>query len=274
MLTRRALLLSSAAFARSGRIQLGVCSDAAHFEHAVRYGFDYYEPDASEISELSDEAFAKFKARVLASPIRCRAFRSFVRKLKVVGPDVRQAELHAYVERTLQRCREVGAEVIVFGSSGARNVPAGFRRDQASVQIRDFLRFTGGVAQRLNMVVGIEPLRRQESNILNTAVEALAMMRAVNHPGVKIIVDYYHLRQEKEDPEVIWQARRHIVHFHFANPNGRTWPKSASEDSEYLHFFRLLRKMNYRRLLTLESPNGTFEADGEAAVRFFRELLG
>jgi hypothetical protein len=52
-----------------------------------------------------------------------------------------------------------------------------------------------------------------------------------------MIIDYYHLRVESENPEILLRAREQIVHLHFANPNGRRWPKSADEDPEYAPAF-------------------------------------
>ncbi len=279
MMTRRALIAGTAAgaavkaYGRFGSVELGVCEPAAHFERAVAFGFDYYEPEASEIAAMDDGAFTQFKARVLASPIRCKAFRSFIRGLKVVGGDVRPDDLRAYVDRTMARCREVGCEVMVFGSGGARNVPPGFPRERAMDQLRSFLRDAGDAARRHDMVIGIEQLRKEESNVINTVGEALALARDVDHSNVRIIVDFYHLRKANENPDVMWEARRDIVHMHFANPSGRVWPKRPDEDPEYRHFFRVVREMDYRRGLTIEAPNGSMEKDAEASLRFFAEML-
>jgi D-psicose/D-tagatose/L-ribulose 3-epimerase len=261
------------AFERPGPVQVGVCSDSAHFEDAVRYGFDYYEPEASEIEAMDEAGFREFKTKVLASPIRCKAFRSLIRKLKVVGDNVPVEDLRRYMERTLERCHQLGAEVVVWGSSGSRNVPAQFSRDRAWRQIQDFLRSAGDIAQRGNIVIGVEHLRRQESNIINTVGEALRLVQEVNHPNVKMIVDFYHLRKENEDPRVIWQARSQIVHLHFANPAGRTWPKSPSEDPEYRAFFDVIKKIEYRGGLSIEAPAGNFQDDAVESLRFFEHML-
>ena len=51
----------------------------------------------------------------------------------------------------------------------------------------------GEVARRYDITIAIEPLRRQESNILNTGAEALEMVRRVKHTNVRMIIDYFHL---------------------------------------------------------------------------------
>ena len=161
---------------------------------------------------------------------------------------------------------------MVWGSAGSRNVPAGFERDKAWHQIQTFLHAAGDVAQQNNLIIAIEPLRKQESNIINTAQEALQLVREVNHSNVKMIVDFYHLRQENEDPDIIRLAQKEIVHLHFANPEGRRWPRSASEDPLYSRFFSLIKEIGYQGGLSIEG-NGTFENDAEASLGFFREML-
>ena len=265
---------STSAQAKVGNIEFGGCASAAHFDTAVRLGFDYYEMEVTEISQMDDTQFAALKSQVLASPIRCRAFRSLIRKYQVVGENAKaqQGDVKAYLERNLDRCRQLGARVVVWGSSQSRNVPEGFSRDTAWQQIQEFLHLLGDIAARNNLMIGIEPLRKQECNIINTAAEAMKLAHEVNHPNIKIIVDFYHLRQENEDPEIIRIAQKDIVHLHFANPTGRRWPHSATEDPQYQRFFSLVKEIGYQGGLSLEG-NGTFEEDGAASLQFFKDML-
>jgi D-psicose/D-tagatose/L-ribulose 3-epimerase len=262
----------SSAFGRSAQVQIGVCAPPHELEKADRYGFDYLEPPAAAIAAMNDADFQAFKTRVLASRIRCPSFNSFIRTLHVVGDDVRQQELQAYLDLCLPRCRELGGEVIVWGSASSRNVPEGFPRERAWAQIKDFLHQAGDAARPHHCVIAIEPLRHQESNIINTGAEALRLVQEVNHPNVRMIIDYYHLRVENEDPQIIWRARREIVHFHFANPQGRRWPRSTAEDPEYGRFFELVKKIGFRGGISIEG-NGSFEEDARASLAFFHQEL-
>jgi D-psicose/D-tagatose/L-ribulose 3-epimerase len=242
---------------------------------AAKYGFDYVEPAAAEIAAMSEPEFRAYAEIVLASPLRCRALNSFIRRpeLKVVGPQVSLPAVKDYLEMCLPRCRTLGASVVVWGSAGSRNVPEGFSPDQARDQIAEFLRIAGDVARRSNIVIAIEPLRRAESNIFNTGAEALAMVRRVKHKHVRMIIDYYHLREENEDPRILEVAKREIVHLHFANPHGRLWPHALEEDDHYAAFFRTLKKINYSGGISIEGQ-GSFEKDGAASREFFRQATG
>ena len=279
MVTRRTFLASAGAafvcpvdWGRARTVKVGVCTrDVAG---AAKYGFDYVEPAAAEIAAMSKDQFREFSDAVLASPLRCHAFNSFVRRpdLKVVGPEVPTSALKEYLEGCLPRCRRLGASIVVWGSAGSRNVPEGFSREQALDQIAAFLKMAGEVARRSHLIVAIEPLRRQESNILNTGAEALEMVRRVKHPNIRMIIDYFHLREENEDPRIVEIGKREIVHLHFANPHGRVWPHDLVEDDHYAAFFGYVKKTGYSGGISIEGQ-GTFEKDGKASSEFFRQAL-
>jgi sugar phosphate isomerase/epimerase len=160
----------------------------------------------------------------------------------------------------------------VWGSADSRNIPDGFSRERAAEQIATFLRIAGDVARHHDLTIAIEPLRHRESNILNTGAEALKMVHAVKHPNVRMIIDYYHLREENEDPRIVEAARGEIVHLHFANPHGRLWPHELREDDQYVAFFQYLSKIGYSGRISIEGK-GSFEKDGTASREFFREAL-
>ena len=279
LITRRTLLagiaaspLYWAAFRSAGKVTIGACT--RDVDGAVKYGFDYIEPAAAAIAAMSEREFQEYADTVLASGIRCHAFNSFIRRpdLKVVGNEVSISALKDYLEPCLARCRRLGASVVVWGSAGSRNVPQDFPRQRAWEQIAVFLKMAGDVARRHDIVVAIEPLRRQESNILNTGAEALEIVRLVRHPNVRMIIDYFHLREENEDPSILEVAKREIVHLHFANPHGRLWPHDLGEDDHYSDFFRYLKKTGYSGGISIEG-RGSFEKDGAASLAFFRNAM-
>jgi len=209
---------------------------------------------------------------VLASRIRCRSVNSLIRTLKVVGPDANPGAVEKYLDSTLARCHSLGASIAVWGSASSRNVPEGFSRDQANRQIVAFLKSAGEIARARSMTIAIEPLRKAESNIINTGAEALQFVHQAAHPHVKMIVDYYHMRSENEDPKILLDARREIVHFHFANPNGRVWPKDPGEDPVYPRFFELVKQIGFSGGISIEG-SGSADKDGRDSLYFFKREL-
>jgi sugar phosphate isomerase/epimerase len=174
--------------------------------------------------------------------------------------------------RNLDRCRQLGTGIVVWGSAGSRNVPGTFSRAEAWNQIKAFLHQAGDMARSRNITVAIEPLTKSESNIINTGAEALQLVQEVGHPNVKMIIDYYHMRLENESPDILRKAADQIVHLHFANPNGRRWPKVSDDDPGYARFFEILKQIHYRGGISIEG-RGTIEADAPGSLQFFRHEL-
>ena len=274
-LTRRAALFAAAgaaltAYAKVAGIEIGVCEKPGELAKCEQLGYDYLEPSATTIAGMSDAAFRAFRDQVKASKIYCRSANILLSgpALKVVGTDVNPDVVAKYLDSTFDRCKALGAKVIVWGSSGSRRVPEGYSRDTAWDQIKTYLARAGEIAKAKGLVIGIEPLRRQESNIINTGAEALRLLTEVNHPNVGMIVDYYHLASEKEDPQIVRTAKDYIVHLHFANPASRRWPRIPDEDPGYAPFFEAVKDIHYEGGLSIEGT-GTFDADGAAGKAFF-----
>lgn len=267
--------LSRLGLASSSRIKVGVCTKLAQLPAVVKAGFAYIEPGAADVAAMTPEEFQAAKEQVFASPIRCDAFNSFIRRkdLVVVGPSVNLPAVKEYVDSTLERCRQMGANVVVWGSAGSRNVPAGFSRDRAWEQMATFLDAIAPIAARHQIVVSLEPLNRKESNILNTGAETLKLVKQVNKPSIQMIIDYYHLRLENEPVSILEEGRGHINHLHFARPAGRLWPESPDGDPLYGEFFATLKRLNWSGGISVEGK-GTPEANGAQTMAFFKEELG
>ena len=193
---------------------------------------------------------------------------------KVVGPEVPTSALKEYLEG----CSPLAA-VAPRGfhrGMGQRRFPqrAGriFFVSRPGIRLPPSSKMTGQVARQSHVIVAIEPFIRQESTILNTGAEALEMVRRVKHPNIRMIIDYFHLRDENEDPRIIEIGRREIVHLHFANPHGRVWPRDLAEDDHYAAFFGYLKKTGYSGGISIEGQ-GSFERDGKASREFFRQAL-
>src|ERR1700692_2001087 len=117
---RRDVLLALAAsaipsLAKIDGVEIGVCGGMENFAKAEALGFDYFEPNVALLSVLSDEAFAEIRKQVQSSRIRCECCNNFIRTLKVVGTEVDPKALKAYMSRMLDRCRELGAKIVVWG---------------------------------------------------------------------------------------------------------------------------------------------------------------
>ncbi len=253
--------------------RIGVCVDPDKFDAAQAAGFDYVETNASKVAALSDEDFEKLAAQVARLRIPLAATMSFIpAAIKLTGPDVDPARQMAYVTTTLGRLKRLGVKVVVLGSGGARRVPDGFSKDEALTQLVDFCRRTAPIAREHGITIVVEPLRRQETNIINTAREGLALVRAVDRPEIRLLVDFYHLAEEGEDPGVIAEAGPLVVHTHIANPAGRVYPLKA-EEASYGGFFANLCKSGYSGRMSIEASTKDFASDAPRSLALLRQAL-
>ena len=126
--------------------------------------------------------------------------------------------------------------------------------------------------QAHGITVVTEPLRRQETNIINTAAEGFALVKAIAHPNFELLVDFYHLASEKEDPQIILEARDHIRHLHMANPQGRVFPLTWDE-FDYAPFFANLRTIGYAGRMSIEASSPDVPAQAPKSIELLRRAF-
>jgi sugar phosphate isomerase/epimerase len=268
------LLVPGLAYGQApSRVQIGVCVDPDRFEAARAAGFDYVETNASKVAALTDEDFEKLAAQVAQLRIPLAASMNFIPSaIKLTGPDVDPAKQLAYVAGVLGRLETLGVKVVVFGSGGARRVPDGFSKDEAFTQLVDFCRRMAPVAREHGITIVVEPLRKQETNIINTAREGLALVRAVDRPEIKLLADYYHMAEEGESADIIAEAGPLLAHTHIANPKGRVYPLAAGE-ADYAPFFANLCQIGYSARMSIEASTKDFPADAPRSLALLRHSL-
>jgi D-psicose/D-tagatose/L-ribulose 3-epimerase len=258
----------------ANRVRIGYCGPLKDIAAVKAAGFDYMEVRTSEVAALSDADYESLAVRLkrLALPVSA-AYWFLPAEIKVTGPSIDKNRQMEYLYKALDRVSRLGVRLIVFGSSGARQVPEGFSKKEAFEQLVDFGKRVGPAARARNITIAIEPQRREESNIINSTAEALAWVEAVNDPNIQLMIDYYHFSVEKEDPAIIAKVKDHLRHLHMANPNNRVMPLSWTEYN-YGPFFAALRKIGYDKLIGLEASSNDLRADGPKSIELLRRTFG
>jgi sugar phosphate isomerase/epimerase len=291
MVTRRIVLktLASAALAsahapmgaaapptlRCGVAAFGAVDPLKDVDIVARAGYDYIEPALSKTVALAPADREAALKKLAASGLKVETMNWFMpgSDIKVVGPDVDAAKIRAYLDSSLALAERLGAKVIVFGSPGARTVPDGFARDRAWMQLQEFLHACADAIEqnRYGMVIGIEGLRKPETNIVNSVKEAADLARAVKRAPIRIIVDFYHVAFEREDPDVVLAERDLIVHTQIADPASRDFPVRADGEPRYAQFFRNLGTIGYDARISVEANSSNLAGDAPKALAFLRE---
>ena len=257
----------------TAKVRVGYCTGLKNLEAAKAAGFDYVEVSATEIASLSDADFDAAAAKIKQIGIATPAANLFLPgTLKVTGPDIDPAAQMAHVKKAFTRLAKLGTEVVVFGSGGARRVPDGFAKEEAFKQLVDFGRRAAVEARANGITITIEPLRKQETNIINTAAEGLELVNAIGDPNFQLMIDFYHLASEQEDPGIVLRAKDHIRHLHMANPTGRVFPQKW-EEFDYAPFFANLRAIGYDKRISVEGNTTDLAAQGPPAVALLHKAF-
>jgi sugar phosphate isomerase/epimerase len=269
-----ALLSTSRAAGQAGKVLVGYCVGLKGLETAKAAGFDYVEIGVTEIAALSDEDFEAALERVKQVGIPILNANLFLpASMRLTGPQAADPEQQmAYVRKAFARLNRLGVRIVCFGSGGARRVPDGFPKEEAFKQLVAFGKRIVPEARAQGITVVIEPLRSQESNIINTAREGFELVKAVGDPNFELLIDFYHLASEKEDPAIILEAREHLRHLHVANPQGRVFPLTWDE-FDYAPFFANLRRIGYVGRISIEASSRDIPTDAPRAIALLRRAF-
>lgn len=235
-------------------------------------GFDFIEwPMSRTVGEMDDASFEGLRGLASALPITPEAWNVMLpASLKVVGPDADLEAMARYVETAFSRATELGGEVVVFGSGGARHVPDGWDHQDAMRQFEQACRIAGDAAQRHGLTIAIEPLNRAETNLLNRVNEGAAVVDRLQHPGVRLLSDLYHVVQENESIANTGDVAYMLAHVHIAAPHSRTLPQPGTQADVYDEWFAALKHAEYDSRISLECREVT--PDGAAsALAYLKE---
>jgi sugar phosphate isomerase/epimerase len=240
-------------------MQYGIYCGPELTDTALKAGFDFFEWNVGLFLKPreSNSAFADALAAVRKAALKCPVVNCFIpNDLKITGPEVDVPALEKFVKIACERAREAGVKTIVFGSGSARNVPNGFDRARARRQIVDFCRMLAPVAEARNVTIAVEPLHLKASNILNTVDECADLVREVNRPAIRLLVDSFHFLLDNDSLKDISANGHLLAHVHVATVPKRLPP--GAEPCDLFPFFKALVSGGYdgRVSLECELPEG------------------
>ena len=106
-------------------------------------------------------------------------------------------------------------------------------------------------AKELGVELGLEPVNRYETYLVNTCAQALELKQRIGMDNIRIHLDTYHMNvEEKSFYEATKLAGTDLVHYHLCE-NDRGIPGTGLVD--WNGIFRALSEMNYQGNAALES---------------------
>jgi D-psicose/D-tagatose/L-ribulose 3-epimerase len=227
---------------------------------AKRTGYDYVEIPLAQAMDLGEDDFTELTGLLGKENLPCFCCNNFFPAgIRLTGEHTDKNQIREYMVKALERAVLLGAKCVVFGSSGARNVPEGWPVQKAYGQIIEVLHMIDGEAGKRNIRIAIEPISRGEGNIICSLTEAYGLCRDACCESVELLVDFYHFSREHENPEAIRKASGHIIHIHYSDPEKRSFPNGGDENARV--FFRTLKECGYDGTVSVEAFSKEPERD-------------
>jgi sugar phosphate isomerase/epimerase len=208
--------------------------------------------------DKDDAHFSKSLEKLKSSPLPVLACNGFIRPahLRCVGPEANHDEIMVWSEVAFRRLKQAGGKFIVFGSSGARAIPAGWDRAKADEQFVALLKKMGPAAAAHGVIVAVEQLQESECNYINHIGEGAALIRQAAHPNIRLLADLYHMAKMGDTPDDLKAAMDVVVHIEIAEKENRTYPGVKGDD--FRPYLRVLRDAGYKGAVSIEG-RGTDE---------------
>jgi len=255
-------------------MKIGICTSAQNALLLSNDAADYIEMNITSIAQMSDGEFESTKKLIAENNISVQAANCFFPgDIRLCGSEMDIERIASYAEHALKRVSELGIEICVIGSGKARNAD---KNEVFETCYSEFIRvccIIGDIAKKYGIIVVIEPLNKNETNMINTVAEGAKLVRSLNHPNVRLLADIYHMALEEENLEAIYDNRDIIAHMHIANPDKRVFPDEF-DSFDYEAVAEIIRKSAYNKRLSIEAGGKSdFKSDAGKSLVFLKRIF-
>ncbi len=166
-------------------------------------------------------------------------------------------------------CRDLGGQIMVFGSPPQRNLQEGVTQEAGGEYAREVFAAAMPALEDLEVVLALEPLAPVETNFLTTAAETVVLIEQIGSPACRLHLDVKAMASEKESAaDLIRRYADELVHFHANDPNLQG-PGFGDED--FVPIFEALGEIDYRGWVSVEVFD--YDPGVERLVKESREYM-
>jgi len=223
------------------------------FSNAAAYGFDAIELPGRYLNEYRDELLAS-KHRL---PLKVSSISLGFRGSLVSADEKHRRTCRDDIVGLLDLCADLGAMGLVMPPllrvdtlTQASDRDRWQSSEDLDAVLLAALPALADAAYRRNVSLLLEPVNRFETSYLTTLGHASRLCAQVNHPGLGITADFFHMQIEELKPAAALREAGHwIKHVHVAE-NTRVEPGPGSLD---FHVgFDALREIGYQGYVVVE----------------------
>ncbi|MFH2069529.1 MAG: sugar phosphate isomerase/epimerase family protein [Candidatus Omnitrophota bacterium] len=167
-----------------------------------------------------------------------------------------------YVKRCVDMAKTLGTRSVLVVPSLVGEPAFFVNRKEDLNRAAESLAQAGKYAEKMKIMLMIEPINRYEVGLVNSLEEAVLMAGEINNPCVRVMGDTFHMQIEEGDgiPNAIRRAGNYwFNHLHCAD-NTRQAPGKGTMD--WKEIIRALYDIDYRGVMSLEPlPKGASPYD-------------
>ena len=155
-------------------------------------------------------------------------------------------------------CNYMGG--VIYSALGKYTIPC---TSKARSNVVASLKTLAKEAYAKGITLGLEPVNRYETNLLNTVEQAVELIHEIGEPNIMVHLDTYHMNIEEDDLESpILKYSKYIGYVHIgASHRGGLGAASSSGSGggggngniDFDQFFGALAQIDYRGIITFES---------------------
>lgn len=209
---------------------------------------------ADQVTALDAEARRAYRETVESAGLEIIGLHWLLAKteglhLTTMDQQVRQRTA-GYLGDLARLCRDLGGDVMVFGSPQQRNRTEGQTLEQAMENAAEVLRDVVPVLEETSVRIALEPLGPAEGDFLNTAAEARRLAAMVGSDQIQLHLDVKAMSSEQTPiPQLIRDNADALIHFHANDPN-RQGPGMGEVDFQPI--LEALRQIGYDGWVSVE----------------------
>ena len=163
-------------------------------------GYDIIEIAVEDTSLINWEII-KDAARDLDLKITISGAFGMERDISSTKPEYRKLGKE-YITDCIKIAANVGSPIFggpVYSAVGKTRLVSDEQKKQERAWCVETLKEIGAIAADYGVIVGLEPLNRFETDMVNTVDQALSIVNEVSSPNLKIVLDTFHSNIEEKD---------------------------------------------------------------------------
>ncbi len=236
------------------------------YKTVIESGYDYMEATVGMVMKLTEKEAKELRESGITIEI-CNSF--IPPEYSLINPT---QELFDFLDEAFLKMKRMGVDTVVLGSGKSRSIPDTIDRNTGIDKLKDFFRKCNEYARKSDITVAVEPLNRDETNVIHTVSEGADLVREINLSHIKLLADVYHMWKSDEKMSVLYENKDILTHIHVCHAEKRAALKDFS--SEYLKSFaKALDDMDYHGRVSLECQFDDFEEECKKSYTILRELF-